>query len=156
MRNLPPTLQRWITKHSVGMCGVGKFLKIWGEENHSGCPLCGANEDHLHVPRCPHPKAKNHWDHCIHHFAAWMDTQQTAPAIKQAILEILKEIRQPSRPVPRLYPPAVDSAFRSQRCIGCQGLLEGRLSSQPVDPPAAGPSTAVALPLFGPRECRNN
>ena len=59
-----------------------------------------------------------------------MDTQKTAPAIKEAILEILKEIRQPFRPCPRLYPPAVDSAFRSQRRIGCQGLLEGRLSSQ--------------------------
>ena len=43
MRNLPPKLQRWTTKHSVGMCGVGKFLKIWGDENHSGCPLCAVS-----------------------------------------------------------------------------------------------------------------
>jgi len=131
MRNLPPKLQRWRAKHSVGMCGVVKFLKIWGDENHSGRPLCGEHEDHLHVPRCPHPKAKRHWDHCIRRFSAWTDTQRTAPAIKQGILEILKEIRQPPPPSRSWsFSPAVATPFRSQRCIGCQGLLEGRLSSK--------------------------
>jgi len=88
MRKLPPKLQHWITKYSIGMCGVGKFLRIWDDEIHSGCPLCGEHEDHLHAPWCPHPKAKRHWDHCIHHFSAWMDTQETAPVIKQAILTL--------------------------------------------------------------------
>jgi len=59
-----------------------------------------------------------------------MDTQQTAPAIKQGILEILKEIRQPPRPRPWRCSPAVATGLCSQRCIGCQGLLEGRLSSK--------------------------
>ena len=129
MRNLSPKLQRWTTKHSAGMCGVGKFLEIWNAED-PGCPLCGAFEDHEHVPRCPDSRAQKHWEHCIQLFIEWMDTHKTAPAIQEAILEILREIRQPPRSVPRLFPPAVASAFRSQRCIGCQGLLEGRLSSQ--------------------------
>ena len=125
-----PKLQRWITKHSVGMCGVGKFLKRWDPEADAGCPLCGEYEDHLHVPRCPHVKAKEHWDQCILRFVAWMDTHQTAPVIKQAILDILQEIRQPPRSRVWRCSPAVAAAFRSQRCIGCQGLLEGRLSSE--------------------------
>ena len=130
MRSLPPKLQRWTTKHTVGMCGVGKFLKIWGHETHSECPLCGAHEDHLHVPRCPDPKALKHWEQCIHDFSIWLDNQLTAREIKHALLAILREVRQPLATFSyRPYSTDIAVAIRSQRCIGCQGLLEGRLSS---------------------------
>ena len=130
MRSLPPKLQRWTTKHTVGMCGVGKFLQLWGHETHSECPLCGAHEDHLHVPRCPDSKALKHWEQCIHDFSIWLDNQLTAREIKHALLAILREVRQPLATFSyRPYSADIAVAIRSQRCIGCQGLLEGRLSS---------------------------
>ena len=57
------------------------------------------------------------------------DLHRTAGEIKTAILAILQEIRQPARAGPWSRSPAIAAAIRSQRCIGCQGLLEGRLSS---------------------------
>ncbi|CAJ1934887.1 unnamed protein product [Cylindrotheca closterium] len=47
MRSLPAGLQRWITKHWVGMCGTGKFKVYWGLESSAVCPRCGEFEDHL-------------------------------------------------------------------------------------------------------------
>jgi len=69
-------------------------------------------------------------DHCIHQFSDWMDTQWIATEINQAILEILKEIRQPPPSRSWFCSPAMAAAFRSQRCIGCQGLFEGRISTK--------------------------
>jgi len=93
MRNLPPKLQRWTTKHTGGMCRVGKFLKIWDHETHSKCPLCGAHEDHLYVPRCPHPRQRSTGTTASITFSIWLVTKQTTQEIEQAILEILQEIR---------------------------------------------------------------
>jgi len=101
MRNLSPKLQRCTTKHSVGMCGVGKFLEIWSDED-PGCPLCGEHEDHLHVPRCNQKS-----------YSRDFQGDPSAPS---------------PRPRSWFCSPAVTAAFRSRRCIGCQGLLEGRLS----------------------------
>ncbi|CAJ1934910.1 unnamed protein product [Cylindrotheca closterium] len=55
MRSLPAGVQRWTTKHVVGMCGVGKFKVRWGAADSAACPCCGEFEDHLHVPRCTAP-----------------------------------------------------------------------------------------------------
>ena len=59
MHSLQAGIQRWTTKHTVGMCGVGKFMELWGKEDTAACPICGEFEDHLHVPRCPSPLASN-------------------------------------------------------------------------------------------------
>jgi hypothetical protein len=56
-----PGLRRWVTKHTVGMCAVGKFRKIWGHAPTDECPRCGRLEDTLHVTRCPSPGAREEW-----------------------------------------------------------------------------------------------
>ena len=45
--------QRWVSKHTTGMCGVGKFLKLWKQQSHDKCPRCGQVEDAKHVWTCP-------------------------------------------------------------------------------------------------------
>ncbi|CAJ1945764.1 unnamed protein product, partial [Cylindrotheca closterium] len=128
MRSLPAGLQRWITKHWVGMCGTGKFKVYWGLELSAACPPCGEFEDHLHVPRCPAASARDEWDWRVTVLSLWMDIHLTSPAIKHAILLLLQGVHDSSCP-PCLISRTIRPAFLAQEAIGCQGLLEGRLAS---------------------------
>ncbi|CAJ1967917.1 unnamed protein product [Cylindrotheca closterium] len=130
MSSLPAGVQRWTTKHVVGMCGVGKFKVRWGSADSAACPCCGEFEDHLHVPRCTALSASAEWDRRTASLDQWLDTQVTDPAIKHAILYLLQGVRDPSLPRSRLVPVRLRHAFLSQQRIGYQGLLEGRLSVQ--------------------------
>src|SRR5210317_2402329 len=76
-RCMPPHLQTWITKHSVGICLVGKFMTIWQLESTDECPLCGLPEDHLHVPRCADPRVQEEWDHQMKGFSSWLALNAT-------------------------------------------------------------------------------
>mmetsp|Transcript_24040 Transcript_24040/g.58818 ORF Transcript_24040/g.58818 Transcript_24040/m.58818 type:complete len:195 (+) Transcript_24040:1803-2387(+) len=58
-----------------------------------------------------------------------MDLQKTEPSLKRALLTILNGVRDPSIPSEQSLLPSLRPAFRSQMLIGCQGLLEGRLST---------------------------
>jgi hypothetical protein len=40
------------SKHTVGMCGVRKFQKLWKTSETDFCPHCGQPEDALHVWQC--------------------------------------------------------------------------------------------------------
>ncbi|CAJ1946859.1 unnamed protein product [Cylindrotheca closterium] len=130
MSSLPAGVQRWITKHVVGMCGVGKFRVRWGSADSAACPCCGEFEDHLHVPRCMAPSASAEWERRTATLDQWLDTQVTDPAIKHAILYLLQGVCDPSLPCSRLVPVRLRRAVLSQQRIGYQGLLEGRLSVQ--------------------------
>ena len=128
MKSLQPGLQRWTSKHTVGMCGVGKFMVRWGLQESAGCPCCGQFEDHLHVPRCKSDSAHNEWQHRVSELSQWLVQQKTSPLIHQSLLALLQEVRGSLPLDPQTYPPALRPALRSQRLIGVQGLLEGRLS----------------------------
>lgn len=93
MKAPPPRLQRWLTKHTVGMCGVGKFQKIWGLDPDNQCPLCSREEDHLHVPRCPAVAAQDRWNSAISEFQLWCQSSHTAPALTQFFCDVLGMIR---------------------------------------------------------------
>ncbi|CAJ1929274.1 unnamed protein product, partial [Cylindrotheca closterium] len=129
MRSLPAGLQRWSTKHCVGMCGTGKFKVLWGLETSAACPRCGDFEDHLHVPRCSAASATAEWDRRTAAFSAWLDLQLTGPSIKIAILQLLQGVHTPPLFPPRPNSSSVWPAFLAQQVIGSQGLLEGRIAS---------------------------
>ncbi|CAJ1962157.1 unnamed protein product [Cylindrotheca closterium] len=129
MRSLPAGLQRWSTKHCVGMCGTGKFKVLWGLETSAACPRCGDFEDHLHVPRCRAASATAEWDRCTAAFSAWLDLQLTGPSIKLAILQLLQGVCTPPSFALRTISSSVWPAFLAQKVIGSQGLLEGRIAS---------------------------
>ena len=57
MKEAPLERRRFITKHAAGMCGVGKFMKLWGERETDTCPRCGAMENASHVWICPQLQA---------------------------------------------------------------------------------------------------
>ena len=61
-RNAPINRQRWLTKWSSGICGVGKWLERRKDQTHSKCPRCLTdNEDVEHVILCRHEDATLCW-----------------------------------------------------------------------------------------------
>jgi hypothetical protein len=92
MKEVPRHRQTLITKHIVGMCGVGKFLKRWKERATSECSI--AVEDALYVWICPHPEASALWDTSIQRLKDWMDDQATDPDVQEAICQYLMSCRQ--------------------------------------------------------------
>ena len=129
MRSLPAGLQRWSTKHCVGMCETSKFKVLWGLETSAAGPRCGNFEDHLHVLRCRAASTTAEWDRRTAAFSAWMDLHLTGPSIKHAILQLLQGVREPNSPSIQTVPSLVRPAFLAQLAIGSQGLLEGRITS---------------------------
>jgi hypothetical protein len=52
LHKMPLTRQLFCSKHTSGMCGVGKFQKIWRMRETDACPHCSVFEDALHVWTC--------------------------------------------------------------------------------------------------------
>ena len=136
MHSLPPNLQRWTAKHTVGMCGVGKFRALWRKGTNGACPCCSECklEDHRHVPRCRGPTATATWNKYHQLLRTWMISNSTAPEVETFLFEYLRLLRSPTRPIPQVTTvPArsalLKAAIASQVTLGAQGLLEGLLSS---------------------------
>jgi hypothetical protein len=49
LKKMPLSRRLFCCKHTAGMCGVGKFQKIWKTSETDECPHCGLSEDSLHV-----------------------------------------------------------------------------------------------------------
>ena len=72
-RNAPIHQQIWLPKWSCGICGVGKWLERWKDQNHSKCPRCFTdNETVNHVIQCRHPDATLVWTQGIEEIKEWM------------------------------------------------------------------------------------
>ncbi|CAJ1964441.1 unnamed protein product, partial [Cylindrotheca closterium] len=101
------------------------------------CPLCGLEEDHLHVPRCPSDRAKTQWQLLLQELQEWFQSNTTATPIAQFLGALLRTIRTPSNP-PQTQTPwyrlhGISSSALTQVCeaqlrLGPQCLLEGLLA----------------------------
>jgi hypothetical protein len=66
MKESPRQLRGFIAKHSVGMCGMGKFTKLWWKERESdACPRCASFKDAPHVWTCSGEGADEVWAQSI-------------------------------------------------------------------------------------------
>jgi hypothetical protein len=128
MRQSPDGLRRWVSKHATGMCGVGKFLFLWGKESSDACPLCGLPETARHVPLCRDPRAVEEWNERFHELSQWMTKNHTDPNIQNALSDLLSRWRH-FQPPSNLYSPSVTRAVAHQRRIGIPCLLEGLLAT---------------------------
>ena len=86
MRNSPQSRRRWVTKHVVGMCGVGKWMKRWKKKPTDECPRCSQPEDAQHVWLCAHPTANEVWKSALQKLDAWMLKSKTLPIIHTLII----------------------------------------------------------------------
>jgi hypothetical protein len=87
----------FISKHVVGMCGVGKFMVRWKQRDTAACPRCGEFEDALHIWMCKAESTFPFWDTALQDLEAWMTTADTDPDIQSAILHYLRTWRDDTR-----------------------------------------------------------
>jgi hypothetical protein len=52
LQGMPKAKKWFITKQTVGMCGVGKWMRRWRQWHNHDCPRCGQPEDAAHGLLC--------------------------------------------------------------------------------------------------------
>ena len=93
-KNVPLRHQRWISKWSCGICGVGKWLERWKDQNHSKCPRCLTdNETVEHVVHCRHDDAELCWSTGIEEIQEWMRNNNALPGLAEAVGRRLSQWR---------------------------------------------------------------
>ncbi len=127
MQSTPRTRRVFVSKHTVGMCGVGKYLYRWKQRSSDACPRCGDSEDTTHVWKCKGADADKVWDNAMIALEEWMVSVQTDPDVQEAIIAQLNNWRlgiDNTYTVPFQLQPAVDQ----QTDIGWNNFLEGWVS----------------------------
>ena len=85
-RNTPLHLRLWLSKWSCGICGVGKWLERWNDQNRSKCPRCLTdNETVEHVVHCQHTDATLCWNTGIEEIQEWMMNHNAIPGLAEAV-----------------------------------------------------------------------
>ncbi len=119
--------QAFVIKSSVGMCGVGKFLKRWKQSSTSACPRFSADsEDITHVWKSPAPEVKDLWTTTIANLRTWLDEQHTDPRLSNILLTYLHCWRE-SLPFPEASNRLHD-LVQNQSDIGWDGPFYGWMS----------------------------
>lgn len=93
LKEVPCTRKHFIIKHTMGMCGVGKFMRLWGKQDTYTCLQCGKAKDATHVWICNEMGALELWNKSLLALGEWMETIQMDPTIKDAILWNLSQWR---------------------------------------------------------------
>jgi hypothetical protein len=118
----------FISKHTVGMCGVGKFMHRWKQRDSPNCPRCGQFEDASHVWLCSGSNSSEIWEKSLEDLEAWMSSVSTDPDIQDAILHHLKDWRNGNVEF-REYAHDLRDLIQEQSNIGWQNFFEGWIPS---------------------------
>jgi hypothetical protein len=116
--------QHFMSKHTVGICGVGKWMLRWKEWQSAHCPQCGAKEDAPRVWVCQGRGANDIWDKALLAFVTWCDSVHTDPELTKAMISGLQSWRY-GHPINTLTDQNVYCAISQQSDIGWGKLLEG-------------------------------
>jgi hypothetical protein len=90
---MPFSRRIFCTKHTSGMCGVGKFQKIWKTRETAACPHCGLFEDSLHVWKCTSPTVVDVWSNSLLNLQRALHKIDTDPILITCILQYLNTWR---------------------------------------------------------------
>jgi hypothetical protein len=93
LAKMPHTRRLFCTKHTVGMCGIGKFQKLWKARETDECPHCGLVEDALHVWTCKSQQVSDVWSTSLCQLKTSLDKLETDPALTKLIIEYLNAWR---------------------------------------------------------------
>jgi hypothetical protein len=85
------SLQRrlFCSKHTTGMCGVGKFQKNWRAHETDSCPHCGQPKDSSHVWKCNNDSVNVLWDKSIMNLQNFLRKIDTDPDLIHCIASYL-------------------------------------------------------------------
>ena len=78
--------KRWITKHTVGMCGVNLWRKRWNDRNDNKCPRCRSIETAKHVYMCQDDAVVVQWVKELKDLSSLLEDLNTCPAITAIIV----------------------------------------------------------------------
>ena len=117
----------FLSKHICGMCGVGKFMKLWKKRQDDRCPRCGEHEDAPHVWTCHDAGANDIWEKALTNLDGWFNAIHTDPDIQHLILQHLRSWRNGTDL--NLFTKAnLRDILEQQSQIGWRRFFEGWLS----------------------------
>jgi hypothetical protein len=80
--------QRWIMKHSVGICGVNKWKQRWSAFHTDQCARCNrVQETAAHVWICQEPESQAIWARSMLKLAETLDILDTESAVAATLLD---------------------------------------------------------------------
>jgi hypothetical protein len=120
------TLQRrlFVSKHTAGMCGVGKFQKLWGKRESNSCPHCGLPESAQHVWTCQDPSVSQIWLQSLTKLQRALHKINTDPDLVNAIILYLNSWRNNSS-LRDITKDTLINLLQAQETIGAQQFFEG-------------------------------
>jgi hypothetical protein len=124
LEKMPIQRQLFCTKHTSGMCSVGKFQRLWKQRESDACPHCGLPEDSLHVWKCRDPTVTPIWDNAINHLNLALRKLDTDPDIIVAIVSYLQSWRK-DQPLSTIGTIKLQHMLELQDIIGAQQFFEG-------------------------------
>jgi hypothetical protein len=129
LNKMPIVRRHFCSKHTSGMCGMGKFQKIWKLRESDACPYCGLKEDSLHVWLCKHPSVVTLWEQSLQKLNTFLRKLDTYPNLTSAILYYLQTWRADSLLQP-LQNDTTVYLLGLQDSIGSRQFFEGWLHSE--------------------------
>jgi hypothetical protein len=118
--------QRWVMKHSVGICGVNKWKQRWSAFHTDQCARCnGAQETSAHVWCCQEPESLLVWDQSLLKLEESLEILDTDPTVAALLIEGLRAWHNNTQPS-----NTHSLLWTAQNAIGWQAALEGRLSTE--------------------------
>jgi hypothetical protein len=94
MKCLRISRRHWVEKHSKGMCGIGRWMLKWKEQDTDECPRCQAPEDARHVWLYPANSTIPICVAAMENLNLWMQSSLTSPDIHLAINTRLAQLFQ--------------------------------------------------------------
>ena len=125
--NSSKSINRWLSKHSTGFCGVGKMLVRYKYQTHSTCPRCGQTQESTsHVLQCKDETACSLWDSELAKLQSWMIKQKVQPDLAKQLVLYLNAWKYRT-PKPRVLPAnsLLRKAILHQDRIGWKQFIEG-------------------------------
>mgnify|MGYP003487338349 FL=1 len=127
MKTVPHSRRIYVTKHSAGICGVGKWMKRWKQRESAKCPRCDhEEEDAQHVLKCRGEGVEQVWETALGSLEQRCIDLNTDPDIVQGLLQRLRQWRTGTAILDEFETtPDTQQAFDNQDGIGWQAHLEG-------------------------------
>jgi hypothetical protein len=113
----------FVSKHSSGMCGVGKWMKRWKDSDARPC--CGEPEDAIHVWLCQGRDSQTRWTATISKLSDWLNQVDTDPDIIHYLMLYLNSWRSSTPFIYTSAPRYMHECLAAQEALGGHRLLMG-------------------------------
>jgi hypothetical protein len=129
LNKMPLSRHLFCSKHTTGMCGVGKYQKIWKLRKTNSCPHCGQFEDALHVWKRQEPHVKEVWENSLITLKNSLRRLDTDPDLLTIIIDYLNAWCDDEH-LQALDEETYRSLLEGQNDIGARQFFEGWLHSE--------------------------